>query len=227
MRTVHSLFSYVFGSQELDTDAAMKISGWSQTKGTMAQGGHAPSAIHAISKNQTEAQKDFDVLRINALIVLLFGECGFHQKMNYLLLGSLMKYWSAFVASIAMEPNGKFDKPEEHIFVKVLETKLFHDSVRVTWKEWELWCKNVKEDFVKRNFMALPANVMSELPEGTQIDLRTLREHFENLVTAANRNTRYAFEILTICKRMLLLKEAKHEVAYVFYSVLSLLVVCC
>ena len=169
-RTVHSLFDYVTGSQEMDAMAARKLSGW-----TTNDGGHSPDPADAIrgSENQEEQHGTMD-----KLTSILFEASGLPRAVNSILMGSLLKYWPVFIKALQSEPSGKF-QGEQGIGRHPLVRFVYHALRQVGTNPSQLdeWSQGVQKAFISKNYLGLPATTLAELPDESLLDTRCLREH--------------------------------------------------
>ena len=70
------------------------------------------------------------------------------KKVQLVVLGSMMKYWSAFIRSVQMEPNGSFTDPKNHAVVNFVYTGLSSKDVNISVEKWAKICSNVVNEFL-------------------------------------------------------------------------------
>ena len=169
-RTVHSLFDYVTGSQEMDAMAARKLSGW-----TTNDGGHSPEPSDATlgTENQVDQNTAMD-----RLVEKLFASSGLSRGVINILMGSLLKYWPDFIRAVQSEPSGVFQE-ENGINQHPLIGYVYHElrQADIDLDQWNAWSLRVRQSFVSKNYLGMPATTLAELPDESLLDTRCMREH--------------------------------------------------
>ncbi len=213
VRSVHSLFDYVQGSPEMDNEAGRQLSGW---RGMRGDGGITPTAPEDVVENggmvyhqqgdsnvtreagngteetsngtqpnDIETQQQVMQAKIRKMKGFCFAGLGLSTEVQSILLAAMMKYWGAVLISIDQNPNQ--EEVKDNPIVKVVQTHL--RSSGISDDEWDDWCCNVRNNFIRKNWNALPSGLLRDVDENTMLDPRTVRDEFLSINRGLNRLT--------------------------------------
>ena len=111
-----------------------------------------------------------------------------------LLFASLLRFYEDFVELVLEEPHRKFENPRNHTVIdKIEQTKI---DCGVTTKMFTKWQSEVRADFVRNNFLALP---IGDIDEDALVDGRSLITYFKKV----DKNSRASYQHLTDLHRII------------------------
>ena len=146
LRAFHSVFDYVVGSLVMSHQAGKAVSGWTAKIGDIVVGGQPPT-LADITENLDSLGCFVDHIFINDI----HGQ--WPKPIRKLLVASLFRHYDEFLSILGSEPDGKFDTPDDHVFVARIKDKLFQSGV--SQEVFDSWKNQVRLGFFNRNLPAL------------------------------------------------------------------------
>jgi len=178
LRGFHTIFDYVIGSKTLINQAGKALSGWT-SRGDNEISGGLPPVLSSI-RSSPELTNDF--------ILALFSEDieeRWPTNLRNILAATLLRYYEEFISIIEQHPSGLYEDNSRHPLVHVV-TKALH-LAKVDNDTFNLWCKEIRDDFGIKNFMALPIELLPrDLAKDTKIDPRSLFDRYNSLCGSYN-----------------------------------------
>ena len=199
LRSLHTLFDYIVGSQALDDEAAKVLSGWFKVSHGSKNSGGLPPSINDALEGYPEQSMEKEKKMILAFAGCLFQGCQLESDVQGLLIGALFKHWNSMLSDYKENDN-----LDQHLIVHTVNMALFHSKVEK--KKFEEWCKNTEVYFRVKNIQGLSIRTLRELPPGVMIDARSftgsLEKMEESMDYTVKEVTTLRHDFNGVCKRL-------------------------
>lgn len=158
-KNLHSAFDYIFNSMLKDEKCGKGLADWDEEDGLKHEGGYSPN-FYAIATEKEKA---------TLFVQLLFFKQKEHVdiEVSRLLFASLLRFYNDFEHILATEPNRKFEHNDHPLQSEINKTM---QEVNVSDELFKTWQQEVKNDFVAKNYLALP---QSDIQGDIRVDVRT------------------------------------------------------
>lgn len=184
VKSIHSLFKYIYGTTKMDTKSAKALAGWQfEIANGWIYGGYPPEKADIV----TEPEK------FPAFAQRLFENVsGMEKPLLELLAMTVLMRLDSVIVTINEEPNRKWESAQDHPFVHfVMEAAA---AAGVSEQGFQNWKKEANEGFETRNRPALSVNYSPSM-QSAMLDPRCFLGVFNSLVTLTQSlNGAYCFD---------------------------------